>query len=63
MKINGRHHELDCVTVREMLEKLGFDEKYVVVEVNENIVSKNDYESHVLKKDDSVEVISFVGGG
>lgn len=63
MKINGDIMELSEMSIADMLDTVGFDRKYVVVEVNEEIVPRKDYDSYMLSDSDSVEVIRFVGGG
>ena len=63
MKINGKVHEGGAESISEMLSNHEFDEQYVVVEVNGEIIPKSRYESVSLGPDDTVEVISFVGGG
>ena len=63
MKINGDIMELSEMSIADMLDTVGFDRKYVVVEVNEEIIPRKDYDSYMLSESDSVEVIRFVGGG
>lgn len=50
-------------TVTELLEVLGYGEKRVAVELNENIVSKAEYENTVIDDGDKLEIVRFVGGG
>lgn len=64
MKINGVQKEYsEGLTVSEMLIKEGFQKERVAVELNEEIVPKDDYETIVLRVADVVEVVSFMGGG
>ena len=64
MKINGAQKEYsEGLTVSEMLIKEGFQKERVAVELNEEIVPKDDYETIVLRAADVVEVVSFMGGG
>ena len=63
VKLNGEQLELAGKTVTEMLNDNGYDPKRVAVELNLDILPKSQYESTVLKDGDSVEVVSFVGGG
>lgn len=35
----------------------------IAAELNGNIIPKSEYESVILKDDDVLEVVSFVGGG
>ncbi|WP_294469236.1 sulfur carrier protein ThiS [uncultured Ruminococcus sp.] len=63
VKVNGSETSLDGKTVSELLAENGYDPKRVAVELNLDIVPKSQYDSTVLKDGDSVEVVSFVGGG
>ena len=51
------------ITVAELLKQRGYKTLYVAVEINDAILPKAQYESTVLKEGDSLEVVSFVGGG
>lgn len=50
-------------TVTELLAVLGYGEKRVAVELNENIVPKAQYESTEVSDGDKLEIVRFVGGG
>lgn len=64
MIINGKNYEFQQgITISELLEKLNLEEGKVVVELNFDIIDKALYKSVKLKEEDSLEVISFVGGG
>lgn len=64
MIINGKNHDFEQgITISELLEKLNLEEGKVVVELNFDIIDKALYKSVKLKEEDSLEVISFVGGG
>ena len=63
VKVNGTETALDGRTVSELLNENGYDAKRVAVDLNLEIVPKAQYDSTVLKDGDSVEVVSFVGGG
>lgn len=63
VKINGEMCSEDGRSIAEMLADMGYSEKRVAVEINEQIVPKADYSSTFLKDGDSVEVVRFVGGG
>ena len=55
--------DIDGKTLAEYLSSAGFDPKRVAVERNGAIVPKAEYAEAVLKDGDSLEVVSFVGGG
>ena len=64
LMVNGESREVaDGTTVRELLEQLGVPRGRVAVEVNLQIVRKEDHESHALQSGDRLEIVTFVGGG
>ena len=63
VRINGAEENAAGKTVAEHLFESGFDIKRVAVELNGEILPKSRYESTVLQDGDSVEIVSFVGGG
>lgn len=63
VKINGEFLDIDGKTLAEYLTAAGFDQRRVAVERNGAIVPKAAYAETVLSDGDSLEVVSFVGGG
>ena len=63
VKINGENVDAAGKTLEEYLTIANYDPRTIVIEVNEDIVSKSDYGVTVLKDDDVVEIITFMGGG
>ncbi|WP_302826574.1 sulfur carrier protein ThiS [Anaerofustis stercorihominis] len=63
IRVNGESFDFKDINLKELLLKLQYDSSKVAVELNEEIVSKNDYEKVIIKDDDKLEVVSFVGGG
>ena len=63
VKINGEELNIADKTVAEYLATTSYDPKRIAVERNGDIVPKAQYGETVLKDGDSVEVVSFVGGG
>jgi len=64
MRVNGKNMDMDQITtISSLLNKLGINEEKVVVELNKEIVIKEEYSKINLQEDDTIEVISFVGGG
>ena len=61
--INGKKEQAAGKTIAGIVEEYNYDIKTIAVELNEKIVSKCDYSKTILKEDDVVEVVSFVGGG
>lgn len=63
VKINGKEVSAAGMTVEEYLAVAGFDQKRIAVERNGDIVPRSKYGETVLCDGDSVEIVSFVGGG
>ncbi len=63
VKINGKSLELAGSTLQEYLASAGYDMARIAVERNGEIVPKAAYGETVLQEGDSLEVVSFVGGG
>lgn len=61
--INGEEKTVQGKTVALYLTENGYDIKRVAVELNGDILPKSRYEGTALKDGDSVEIVSFVGGG
>ncbi len=63
VKVNGVELDVAGKTVAEYIATTDYDPKRIAVERNEEIVFKSQYDVTVLKDGDSLEVVSFVGGG
>jgi sulfur carrier protein len=64
IQLNGEPYKIEGETgVEDLLKKLDLRPARVAVELNGEIVPKNDYGRTTLKSGDSVEIINFVGGG
>ena len=63
VKFNGEELNIAGKPVAEYLATTNYDPKRIAVERNGDIVPKAQYDETVLKDGDSVEVVSFVGGG
>ena len=65
VRVNGEIKEIDgsVKNISQLLKFLGVDERFVAVELNREVVYKEDFAHTVLKDGDTVEIVSFVGGG
>ncbi len=63
VKINGRQMALAGTTLSAYLATTDYDPGRIAVERNGEIVPKARYEEVILQDGDSLEVVSFVGGG
>ena len=64
MKVNGERFEFrEGMTVSNLIAEMGFSEAMVAVELNLDILHRDSFSSTVLKENDCIEVVRFVGGG
>ena len=63
VKVNGELLDLAGKRISEYLTTTEYDPKRIAVERNGEIVFKSQYDDVVLQDEDSIEVVSFVGGG
>ncbi|MCH5273804.1 MAG: sulfur carrier protein ThiS [Lachnospiraceae bacterium] len=63
VKMNGTDLDIAGKTLTEYLETTDYDCKRIAVERNGDIVPKARYGETVLEDGDTVEIVSFVGGG
>ncbi len=63
VKINGEYQDVSGKTVAEYLSAADLDIRRIAVERNGEIVPKTQYSNTVLADGDTLEVVSFVGGG
>ncbi|MCA1927848.1 MAG: sulfur carrier protein ThiS [Calditerrivibrio sp.] len=64
VRVNGNYTDVRSgISILELLEELNINPKKVVVEVNLDIVPKDNYNNKILEEGDRVEIVHFVGGG
>ena len=64
MKVNGEIFEFrEGMTVSNLIAEMGFSEALVAFELNLDILPRDSFSSTVLKENDCIEVVRFVGGG
>jgi sulfur carrier protein len=62
--LNGQSRELaGNVTLQQLIEQSLKTSQRVIVEVNGTIIKNTQWNSLTLRDGDSVELVSFVGGG
>ncbi len=62
--VNGQEREFkENTTLQEVLQELSLEGKVMAAAVNMNIVKKNEWQDYILKEDDKLELLDFVGGG
>ena len=64
IQLNGDVYEINNGTnLNQLLNKLKIQKNKVAIEVNGQIVEKDNYIDLILNKDDKVEIVHFIGGG
>jgi len=64
LRINGERREVvDNLALKELVKQLDLIPEQIAIELNQNVVHRADWPSTVLKEDDRVEIVHFVGGG
>ena len=63
VKVNGEERDIAGKTIAEYLATTNYDMKRIAIEQNGDIVPKAAYAETVLADGDSIEIVSFVGGG
>ena len=62
--LNGEIKELEAeVNLNRLLELFSLPSQRVAVELNRSVVRRQDWDSTVVRADDRIEVVHFVGGG
>lgn len=65
VRINGKEENLPegLTTLQELVENRALVPERVVVEVNLQVVPREDWPKVNLREEDTIEIVSFVGGG
>ena len=63
VRINGEENSLAGMNLLEYLKDAGYQPEKIVVERNLEIIPRDQLQNTVIQENDSIEVLSFVGGG
>ena len=62
--VNGENKELEKpVSLDRLLELFSLPSQRIAVELNREVVRRKDWENVIVKDDDRIEIVHFVGGG
>lgn len=62
--VNGKNREYTRGTsLSELLKSIDIDERYVAVELNRKIIPRAQFSEKLLMENDTLEIVTFVGGG
>jgi sulfur carrier protein len=63
LTINGQLQDSAPTTLAQLIEHLGMKQDRVAVELNRNIVPRDQWAETRLAEGDQLEIVHFVGGG
>ncbi|MDQ2085931.1 sulfur carrier protein ThiS [Herbivorax sp. ANBcel31] len=64
ISLNGKKIEIEeGITLKELINKKGLEPDRIVVEYNYQVLNQCEWEKTILKENDNLEVLRFVGGG
>jgi thiamine biosynthesis protein ThiS len=62
--VNGDEKDLrDRISLAELIEQLDLPAARIAIELNREVVRRSDWGSTMLKDEDRIEIVHFVGGG
>ena len=64
IKLNGKFLKInETLNLLTFLKELKIPLKKVAIELNQEIIDKNNLKTIKLKKNDKIEIVHFIGGG
>ena len=64
IKVNGEDHTLDqTINVTELLNRLGYQDRFVAVARNQCCIPKSQYQETLLAESDEIEILAPMSGG
>ncbi len=64
VQVNGKEREVQSgLSVHELVESFDLNPLLIVVELNREILSRDQFEDVQVSEGDAVELVHFVGGG
>lgn len=62
--VNGQKQTLnDDLNIDQLLDSLGYENRFVAVAINHKCVSRKDFNSYKVRNDDQIEVLAPMAGG
>jgi len=64
IQLNGRKVSIkQKFSIFDLLKKHKIDDRKVAVELNGSIITKKKYKKILIKNNDKIEIVNFIGGG
>ena len=62
--VNGEPQDLnEGLTVGQLVEQLRLNGRRIAVEINRDILARDEYAVRALRTGDEIEIVHFIGGG
>ena len=61
--INGEKKVMKAQNLNALVVSLNLNKNNIAIEVNKSIINKKNYKQYLLKNDDKIEIVNFIGGG
>ncbi|NMB34591.1 MAG: sulfur carrier protein ThiS [Clostridium sp.] len=62
--VNGEKMQIkDGNTLLDLVLEKKLENDQIVIEYNRRVIKKKNWEEHILKENDKIEILRFVGGG
>ena len=64
IRLNNEPRQIDeGTTIGTLIDQLELKPQFVAVELNKELIPREKHDAHVLAENDSVEIVTLVGGG
>lgn len=64
IQVNGQLREVeDNLSLAELITSLNLRPEQIAIELNQTVIRRMYWQSTILREDDKVEIVHFVGGG
>lgn len=63
MVINGKYYEEEFKTLKEIINFFNLNQDHIVIELNEEIINRQYFDSIIVPENSKLEIVTFVGGG
>ena len=64
IKVNGKNRSIfETYKLSDLIKHLKIPMKKVAIELNQEIIDKKKINRIILKKNDKIEIVHFIGGG
>lgn len=64
IQVNGQPREIaDNLDLSQLIASLNLKPEQIAVELNQTVVRRVQWQATILREDDKVEIVHFVGGG